>query len=310
MRGRCSSMVKRVVVHERARRRAADAKDEVSSPMAGNGAFSPLRWTLTDHDLGGDKAFASVARVRPRDPQRSAAAQAGGELASQTAAALDEQCLVDSLAADPHGHIVREVNQQAARDLLWTPRPRPSSFLPPSMPAPLPRHRHASYGGAARSDDHAGQRLLHISAQGRIERKLCRPGPACRSLRRRRAILLATAAGGRVSPQPREIVDAARLSRRATSCIEWPCARIGAISSRSAHERQRPDNGSATAMNMAGAMPPAFRTHRAPTAWGTPAETAASSLDTPAAIAAQNSLRSSSPATGGQPGDGKAATSA
>src|SRR3954467_13384526 len=58
-------------------------------------------------------------------------------------------------------------------------------------------------------------------------------------------------------------------------------------------------------MNIAGAMPPAFRNHRAPTAWGTPAEAAASSLDTPAATAAQNSLRSSRPATGGRPGDGK-----
>jgi hypothetical protein len=58
-------------------------------------------------------------------------------------------------------------------------------------------------------------------------------------------------------------------------------------------------------MNIAGAMPPAFRNHRAPTAWGTPAEAAASSLDAPAAIAAQNSLRSSRPATGGRPGDGK-----
>src|SRR3954462_7943410 len=58
-------------------------------------------------------------------------------------------------------------------------------------------------------------------------------------------------------------------------------------------------------MNIAGAMPPAFRNHPVPTAWGTPAEAAASSLDAPAAILAQNSLRSSRPATGGRPGDGK-----
>src|SRR5829696_219187 len=58
-------------------------------------------------------------------------------------------------------------------------------------------------------------------------------------------------------------------------------------------------------MNIAGAMPPAFRNHRAPIAWGTPAQAAASSLDDPAAILAQNSLRSSRPATGGRPGDGK-----
>ena len=58
-------------------------------------------------------------------------------------------------------------------------------------------------------------------------------------------------------------------------------------------------------MNIAGGMPPAFRNHRAPTAWGTPAEAAASSLDAPAAIATQNSLCSSRTATGGRPGDGK-----
>ena len=58
-------------------------------------------------------------------------------------------------------------------------------------------------------------------------------------------------------------------------------------------------------MDIAGGMPPAFRNHRAPTAWGTPAEAAASSLDAPAAIATQNSLRSSRTATGGRPGDGK-----
>src|SRR3954466_11058247 len=58
-------------------------------------------------------------------------------------------------------------------------------------------------------------------------------------------------------------------------------------------------------MNIAGAMPPAFRNHRVPTAWGPPAEAAASSLDALAAILAQNSLRSSRPATGGRPGDGK-----
>jgi len=50
-------------------------------------------------------------------------------------------------------------------------------------------------------------------------------------------------------------------------------------------------------------MPPAFRNHRDPTACGTPAPTAASSLDKPAAIDFQNRRRSSRPATGGRPGD-------
>src|SRR3984885_10112873 len=54
-------------------------------------------------------------------------------------------------------------------------------------------------------------------------------------------------------------------------------------------------------------MPPAFLNHRAPTAGGTLALAAASSLDNPAAIAAQNLLSSSRPATGGRPGEGSGA---
>src|SRR4051794_39577894 len=50
-------------------------------------------------------------------------------------------------------------------------------------------------------------------------------------------------------------------------------------------------------------MPPASRNHRAPTAGDTPARSAASSLDRPAAIAAQNRRRSSRRATPGRPGE-------
>src|SRR3954447_8184454 len=53
-------------------------------------------------------------------------------------------------------------------------------------------------------------------------------------------------------------------------------------------------------------MPPALRNQRAPTAGDTPAPTAASLLEHPAAIAAQNRWRSSRRATEGRPGEGKA----
>src|SRR3954470_21341099 len=53
-------------------------------------------------------------------------------------------------------------------------------------------------------------------------------------------------------------------------------------------------------------MPPALRHQRAPTAGDTPAPTAASSVEHPAAIAAQNSWRSSRRATEGRPGEGNA----
>src|SRR3954451_21710919 len=50
-------------------------------------------------------------------------------------------------------------------------------------------------------------------------------------------------------------------------------------------------------------MPPASRNHRTPTTGDTPASTAASSLERPAEIAAQNRRRSPRRATEGRPGD-------
>jgi hypothetical protein len=105
----------------------------------------------------------------------------------------------------------------------------------------------------------------------------------------------------------REIVEAVRPSRRATSRTEQPCTRRSAISSRSTNERYRPDNGFADGRNIAGGMPPAFRNNLVPTACDIPAPTAASSLAMPAAIAAQKRRCSSRPATTGRPGENNGA---
>src|SRR3954464_9279426 len=104
----------------------------------------------------------------------------------------------------------------------------------------------------------------------------------------------------------REMVDGARSSRRAISRTPCRCARQMAISSRSANDRERPDSGFADGARWDGGMPPALRNQRAPTAGATPAPTAASSLEHPAAMAAQNRWRSSRRATEGRPGEGKA----
>src|SRR3954463_9682610 len=101
----------------------------------------------------------------------------------------------------------------------------------------------------------------------------------------------------------REIVDAARPSRRAVSRTPQPRARNSASSSRSANDRYRSDGGFADGANILGDMPPASRNQRAPTAGDTPTSIAAASLDRPAAIAAQNRRRLSRCATPGRPGD-------
>src|SRR4051812_12521454 len=101
----------------------------------------------------------------------------------------------------------------------------------------------------------------------------------------------------------REIVDAARPSRRAVSRTPQPRDRNSASSSRSANDRYRSDGGFADGANILGDMPPASRNQRAPTAGDTPTSIAAASLDRPTAIAAQNRRRFSRCATPGRPGD-------
>src|SRR3954465_10162613 len=104
----------------------------------------------------------------------------------------------------------------------------------------------------------------------------------------------------------REIVDGARSSRRAISRSPYRCARQIAISSRSANDRERSPSGFAAGARWDGGMPPALRNQRAPTAGDTPASTAASSLERPAAMAAQNWRGCSRRATEGRPGEGNA----
>ena len=58
-----------------------------------------------------------------------------------------------------------------------------------------------------------------------------------------------------------------------------------------------------------GGMPPLWRNHRVPTGWDTPAATAASSLDSPPAIASQNRCRCSRRPAVGRPGDRSVRTS-
>ena len=78
------------------------------------------------------------------------------------------------------------------------------------------------------------------------------------------------------------------------------------MSSRSEKDRYRPDRDFADRVNCNGGMPPASRNHPVPTGGDTPANTAASSLERPAAIANQNDNRCSRRVTGGRPGEYRA----
>src|SRR5918995_1043565 len=270
-------------LNQRSNRRAAKAQDEVSFPVPWHRPIGRFGRTLADPDLGRDKPLAAPADARPWHPQHPPCSQAGREFAAQRSSALDEEGLINGFVADAHCLVVREVDRQVPGDLFRAPGPGPSPILSLAMPAALPGHGRTGNGDATRRDDDARQSLLPISAQGRVEGKLRRFRATGRSL--------GMPLGG----------------RRAISCREWPWTRRSAISSRSTNDRYRPECGFAEDLNIAGGMPPAFRNHLVPTGCDTPASAAASSLLIPAAIANQNRLRSSRPATGGRPGDGNGA---
>src|SRR3954466_4915416 len=165
----------------------------------------------------------------------------------------------------------------------------PAAAAPPGA-ATAPANRSRTYARSAEfvaSFAGFGRRAARSACHWAVVARYSRPPPRVAALRR----------------SSREIVDAARPSRRATSRTPCPCARHSATSSRSANDRYRPEGGLDDRASVDGGMPPASRNHRAPTADDTPTPTAASSLDRPAAIAVQNRRRSSRRATPGRPGE-------
>src|SRR3954464_7677037 len=165
----------------------------------------------------------------------------------------------------------------------------PTTAAPPGV-ATAPDRRSCTYV----------RRAAVVASLALFGRRAARSACHCAVLARYSSPPLRVAALRRNS---REIVDAARPSRRAISRMPWPCARHSAISSRSANTRYRSDGGFADGASDLGDIPPASRNQRAPTAGDTPASIAAASLDRPAAIAAQNRRRFSRCATPGRPGD-------
>jgi hypothetical protein len=107
--------------------------------------------------------------------------------------------------ADLHRLIVRKVVPQTLRNLLGTPRHTPSPLLSRPMPASLPRHDRPANRSSVLGNDLAGQPILHIRPQRRVDRKFCTLWSTCRPLsvplRRARPILETAASRRRVAPQ-------------------------------------------------------------------------------------------------------------
>src|SRR4051812_29589503 len=181
----------------------------------------------------------------------------------------------------------RGCRRPCRRPFQGTTRPRTAALPePPTSPASLSRTypRRAAFTASFAG---FGRRPARSACHCAVVARYSRPPLRVAALRR----------------SSREIVDAARPSRRAVSRTPQPRARNSASSSRSANDRYRSDGGFADGANILGDMPPASRNQRAPTAGDTPTSIAAASLDRPTAIAAQNRRRFSRCATPGRPGD-------
>src|SRR5579859_2859763 len=197
--------------------RARSGSPSPISPPTGRG--SPSRASPTLWSAGSN----SSAWSGPSGPRRPPGAQARGELAAKSAAALDVQRLVDRLMRDPHGIIIREAGPQPAGDLLGAPRGRPAPVLMPPVTPADPADARALHAGPIIGPSHrASQPILDAAPQRLVHRQLGglrTPGaPISVPLRRRRPVLQVPAAGRSIAPQlPRD-----RGSRAAGSPGDLP----------------------------------------------------------------------------------------
>ena len=194
------------------------------------------------------------------------------------------------------------------RNLRRAPRATPAARLPAPMTAPLPRHRRPAHRRAVRGATIPPARrsctycrsAACVASFASFGRRVARSACHCAVAARYSSPPLRVAALRRSS---REIVDAARPSRRAISRTPCLWTRNRAICSRSENDRYLPESGGYDRVRCDGGIPPLSRNHRTPTTGDTRASAAAASLEQPAAIAAQNRWRSSRRPTGGRPGE-------
>ena len=163
MRGRCSSMVKRVVRSTRVPI-AELPSPRIRSPSQcpGTGPILSLGGSLADHDFRCDETFSAFSGARPRHPQRTAGAQAGAQLPAQRPAASDVERLIDRLMRDPHGLIIGKIDPQAVGDLLGAPRGGPPSMLSAAVPTPDPAGFRTGHRLAVCRGDLPGHPVLHV----------------------------------------------------------------------------------------------------------------------------------------------------
>ena len=178
------------------------------------------------------------------------------------------------------------------------------SVLTVAMTSTTPgAHVWARHGPPVLSHHRACEAVPHVASQPIVRgqlgylRALGTSGAV--PLRSRRPILQTAAPSRRVATQ------LSRDSRRGSPEPTGNVAHPGALSAqdRDLFPLRKGQEASRSGAKLIGGIPPPSRNQRPPTGGDTPHNTAASSLDSPRAIAFQNRCCSSRPATGSRPGD-------
>ncbi len=140
--------------------------------MARNRSVADLCRAVADHQRISEEGFTATASAFARQSESTAGPQTRGELSLQRTTSLDVERLVNGLVTDAHRRILREVHLQSLRDLLRAPGRRPATALSVNGPPSFPYHNRPMMRDAVWCGDETGQPILHIVAQGGIEREL------------------------------------------------------------------------------------------------------------------------------------------
>jgi hypothetical protein len=113
--------------HQRADRGALETDDEVSLPVPRNRTVLSFGWARADQDRIGDMPSRLLPIPSTGYAQRPTGAKTRHQLPLERTPAFDVERLVDRLMADPHRLIIGELDLEAVRDLLRTPRVHPAA---------------------------------------------------------------------------------------------------------------------------------------------------------------------------------------
>jgi hypothetical protein len=132
-----------------------EPKEQVAFPMPWHCTVSGFCRPFADQRFWRDELLVLSSGAGPRDTQRAPGPQTCDQFAAKSATSLNVKRLINGLVGDSHRLIIREIEPESERDLLGTPRVRPTAILSASMAPSDPRDLWAGHDRPIGCADHA-----------------------------------------------------------------------------------------------------------------------------------------------------------